>query len=216
DDDGRHTGERYPGRSMFYWFVKGIFYPFVRLYLGLTRDGLEHLPRRGPAIVVSNHVSYIDPILLGSAAPRPVHFIVLQWMFDLFLLRWFYWGMGTIPVRSEGQDSKGVKRALKLLAAGRVLGIFPEGTRSADGRLLEPRLGAAMIAALSGAPVVPAYIDGARDSMPVGSAFPAPARVHVRFGPPLRFDREAGRDRPALREFALRMLEAIRRLEPAA
>jgi 1-acyl-sn-glycerol-3-phosphate acyltransferase len=63
---------------MFYWFVKGVFYPFVRLYLDLTRDGLEHLPRRGGAIVVSNHVSYMDAILLGSASPRPVHFIVLQ------------------------------------------------------------------------------------------------------------------------------------------
>jgi 1-acyl-sn-glycerol-3-phosphate acyltransferase len=202
---------------MFYWFVKGIFFPFVRLYLGLTREGLEHLPRRGPAIVVSNHVSYMDAIILGSASPRPIHFIVLRWMYDLLLIRWFYWGMGTIPVRAEGQDAKGIKQALRLLASGRILGIFPEGTRSADGRLSEPRPGAAMIAALSGAPVVPAYIDGARDSLPVGSSFPSPARVHVRFGPPLCFQRDrrqAGRE--ALQEFAGAMVEAIRRLEPAA
>ncbi|HXH28666.1 MAG TPA: 1-acyl-sn-glycerol-3-phosphate acyltransferase, partial [Candidatus Polarisedimenticolia bacterium] len=67
---------------MFYWFVKGVFYPFVRLYLRMTRDGTEHVPRRGPAIVICNHVSYIDAIVLGSAAPRPLHFIVLQWMYD--------------------------------------------------------------------------------------------------------------------------------------
>ncbi len=203
---------------MFYWFVKGIFYPFVRLYLGLTRDGLEHLPRRGPAIVVSNHVSYMDSILLGSASPRPVHFIVLRWMFDMLLIRWFYWGMGTIPVRAEGQqDARGIKRAVQVLASGRVLGIFPEGTRSADGRLGEARLGAAMIAALSGAPVVPAYIDGARESMPVGRFFPRPACIHVRFGPPLRFTGRRGRrDRDALQGFAREMADAIRRLEPAA
>ncbi len=201
---------------MFYWFVKGIFHPFARLYLGLTRDGLEHLPRRGPAIVICNHASYIDPILLGSASPRPIHFVVLQWMYDLLLLRWFYWGMATIPVRGEGQDSKGVKRALRALTRGRVVGIFPEGTRSADGAVRDTRPGAAMIAALSGAPVVPAYIDGARESLPVGGRFPLPVRVHVRFGPPLRFTRHAGRrDRDSLLDFSRQMLEAIRRLEPA-
>jgi 1-acyl-sn-glycerol-3-phosphate acyltransferase len=202
---------------MFYWFVKAIFFPFAHLYLGMTRDGLEHLPRRGPAIVVSNHASYVDAIILGTAAPRPIHFLVLQWMYDLLLIRWFYWGMGTIAVSGEGRDSKGIKRALRLLASGRVLGVFPEGSRSADGTLSEPRLGAAMIAALSGAPVVPAFIDGARDSLPVGDFFPKPARIHVRFGRPLRFDK--GRDgggREALGAFSQKMLDAIRRLEPSA
>ena len=202
---------------MFYWFVKGIFYPFVRLYLGLTRDGLEHFPRQGPAIVICNHTSYADPILLGSAAPRAIHFVVLQWMYDLLLLRWFYWGMGTIPVRGTGQDSKGVRRAVRVLASGGVLGIFPEGSRSADGRLAETRPGAAMIAALSGAPVVPAYIDGARDSLPVGGSWPGPARIHVRFGPSFRYqpgERRLGRE--SLVDFARRMEEAIRRLEPGS
>ncbi len=197
---------------MFYWFVKGIFFPFARLYMGLTRDGLEHLPRRGPAIVVSNHASYMDAIILGSAAPRPIHFVVLQSMYDRLLIRWFYWGMGTIPVRAEGQDSGSIKRAVRLLSTGAILGVFPEGGRSADGILSEPRLGAAMIAALSGAPVVPACIDGARDCLPVGGAFPKPARIHVRFGSPLRFDRRSGDSRESLALFAKEMLEAIRRL----
>jgi 1-acyl-sn-glycerol-3-phosphate acyltransferase len=202
---------------MFYWFVKGLFYPFARLYLGLTREGLEHLPRRGPAVVVCNHASYMDPILLGSAAPRPLHFMVLQWMYDLFLIRWFYWGMGTIPVRGKGQDSRGVKRALRILSRGDAVAIFPEGTRSADGRISRTRRGAAMIAAVSGAPVVPAYIDGARVSLPVGGRFPRPARVHVRFGPPLRFRRDATRgDREALLEFAETVQRAIADLGPVA
>lgn len=202
---------------MFYWFVKGVFYPFVRLYLGLSREGLEHLPRRGAVLVVCNHASYMDPILLGSAAPRPLHFMVLRWMYDLMLIRWFYWGMGTIPVRGQGQDSRGVKRALRILARGDAVAIFPEGTRSADGRINRARPGAAMIAALSGAPVVPAYIDGARDSLPVGGRFPRPARVHVRFGPPLLFRRDPARaDREVLLEFADTVQRAIAGLEPAA
>jgi 1-acyl-sn-glycerol-3-phosphate acyltransferase len=201
---------------MFYWFVKGIFHPFVRLYLGLTREGLEHVPRRGAAILICNHASYMDPILLGSATPRAIHFVVLRWMYDLILLRWFYWGMGTIPVRGSGQDTHGIKRAIHALSRGRVVGIFPEGTRSQDGSLRETRPGAAMIAALSGAPVVPVYIDGARESLPVGGRFPAPARIHVRFGPPLCFARDRARaDREVLIEFSRQMLDAIRSLEPA-
>jgi 1-acyl-sn-glycerol-3-phosphate acyltransferase len=201
---------------MFYWFVKGIFYPFVRLYLGLTRDGLEHLPRRGPAIIASNHVSYMDAILLGSAAPRPIHFIVLQWMYDLLFLRWFYWGMGTIPVRA-GRDAHGLRQAVRTLQSGRLVGLFPEGSRSEDGRFGETQPGAALLAALSGVPVVPAFIDGAGESMPVGGAIPRPARVHVRFGPPLRFSEgKTTRDREALQAFGRRLEEAIRSLEPAA
>ena len=202
---------------MFYWFVKGMLHPFVRLYLRLTREGLEHLPRTGPAIIVANHSSYADPVVLGAASPRPIHFIVLQRMFDMVLLRWFYWGMGTIPVRLEGQDSRGIKRALRVLSRGRVLGVFPEGTRSPDGKVGEARPGAAMIAALSGAPVVPAYIEGARDVLPVGAGFPRPIRVNVRFGPPLYFERHRGRQgREALLGFSQAMIDAVRRLEPAS
>lgn len=198
---------------MFYWFVKGIVYPFAQLYLGLRRSGLEHLPRRGPAIVVCNHSSYMDPVVLGSASPRPVHFIVLQWMYDLLLLRWFYWGMGTIPVRAAGTDSMAIRRALAALRRGRVVGIFPEGSRSPDGRMREARPGVALIAALSGAPVVPACIEGASDSLPVGGRFPLPANVSVRFGPALQFTREEGsRDRDQLRRFALAVEGAIREL----
>lgn len=201
---------------MFYWFVKGVFYPFVRLYLGLTRDGTEHLPRRGSAIVISNHASYMDAILLGSASPRPIRFIVLRWMYDLVFLRWFYWGMGTIPVRA-GTDARGLKRAVRALREGRIVGVFPEGTRSPDGRVGEARPGAALLAAWTGAPVVPAYIDGARESMPVGGRFPKPARIHVRFGPPIRLDAGRGlRERGGVAEFTRRMETALRALEPGA
>lgn len=199
---------------MFYWFVKGVFYPFVRLYLDLTRDGLQHLPRRGGAIVVSNHVSYMDAILLGSASPRPIQFIVLQWMYDLLLLRWFYWGMGTIPVRA-GTDARGIRRALRVLRDGRLVGVFPEGTRSPDGQVGDAQPGVALLAALSGVPVVPVFIAGARESMGVGSGFPRPARIHVRFGPALAFPQgRSARDRQALGEFARRVAQAIRDLDP--
>ncbi len=200
---------------MFYWFVKGIFHPFVRLYLGLTREGIDHLPRKGPGIVVCNHASYMDPIILGSAAPRRLRFMVLQWMYDLLLIRWFYWGMGTVPVRSEGQDARAIRSALRVLGSGGLLAIFPEGTRSADGRLIDPRPGAALIATMAGVPVIPAWIDGARQSLPVGGRFPKPARIHVRFGPPLACPLNGARDRETLGAFSAAMHEAIRRLEPA-
>jgi 1-acyl-sn-glycerol-3-phosphate acyltransferase len=124
--------------------------------------------------------------------------------------------MGTIPVRAEGQDSRAIRTALRTLASGGMLAIFPEGTRSPDGRMIDPRPGAALIATMSGAPVIPAFIDGARRSMPVGGRFPKPARIHVRFGPPLTCPPAAGRDRESIAAFSAALHEAIRRLEPAA
>src|SRR5207249_11352366 len=106
----------------------------------------------------------------------------------------------------------GAAGALVRARAGRLPGRNAQRRRAAQ----RAASGAAMIAALSGAPVVPAYIDGARESMPVGGRFPAPARVHVRFGRPLRFEAGGRRDRDALQAFAQAMLDAIRRLEPAA
>src|SRR5262249_10114760 len=101
---GRHARR---GKGMVYWFLKGICCPFGHFYSRRTRGGLEHLRGRGPVIVVSTHASSADAIILGSASPRPIHFIVLQKMYALLFIRWFYWGMGTIPVRAEGQASKG-------------------------------------------------------------------------------------------------------------
>ena len=151
---------------MFYTFVKWFCFPLVRIYLRLRVEQEEWIPRRGAALIVANHASFLDPIVLGSACPRKIHFIVLQSMYDLYRLRWFYWGMQAIPVRAEENDSRAIRQALQCLRRGDLVGIFPEGGRSEDGTLQAGKPGAALLAAVSGVPVVPSHIVGARDGRP--------------------------------------------------
>ena len=201
---------------MFYAFVKLFFRPLVRIYLRLRTTGAGNVPLRGPALIVANHASFLDPIVLGSACPRRIHFIVLQSMYDWWRLRWFYWGMQTIPVRADEGDPRAVKQALSRLRRGDLVGIFPEGGRSRDGVLHPPKPGAALLAAASGVPVIPAHIHGARDAWRPGSRFPVPGRVRVRFGEAVRFEsgKKKRRDREAMEDFSGRLMEAIANLSP--
>ncbi|HET6373704.1 MAG TPA: lysophospholipid acyltransferase family protein, partial [Candidatus Polarisedimenticolia bacterium] len=119
-------------------------------------------------------------------------------------LTWFYALMGTIPVADGTPDPGALKSALKVLSGGGVVGIFPEGQRVPDGSTAQWKAGAALIAARSGVPVVPAAIIGAHRAMPIGSIFPRPYTVRVVFGPPLVFPPWQGRrpTREQLEEFA--------------
>jgi 1-acyl-sn-glycerol-3-phosphate acyltransferase len=199
---------------MFYTFVKMFFAPLVRIYLRLQVQGREVVPARGPAIVVANHASFLDPIVLGSACPRKIHFIVLQSMYEWWRLRWFYWGMQTIPVRAGEADPRAIRHALSRLKAGHVVGVFPEGGRSGDGVLQEGKVGAALLAAWSGAPVIPCFIRGAYESLPRGSLFPTPGRVSVKFGAMLRFPggERGKRERSDLENFSAEILASVARL----
>ena len=196
---------------MFYAFVKLFFRPLVRIYLRLRTEGAANVPLRGPALIAANHASFLDPIVLGSACPRKIHFIVLQSMYDWWRLRWFYWGMQTIPVRADEGDPRAVRQALSRLRSGDLVGIFPEGGRSGDGRPRPPRAGAALLAAASGAPVIPVRIEGAGAAWRPGTWFPLPGAVRVRFGEALRFggEKRERRDREAMEEFSRRLMEAI-------
>jgi 1-acyl-sn-glycerol-3-phosphate acyltransferase len=131
--------------------------------------------------------------------------------YGLKRLTWFYNMMGTIPVAYDVPDPGAMKAALRTIREGGVVGIFPEGQRMRDGNLGEGKAGAAMIAARSGAPVVPAAIIGAHRVMPVGSAFPRPYRIRVVFGEPIRFPPHEGRRPPReqLDAFADRIMQSI-------
>jgi 1-acyl-sn-glycerol-3-phosphate acyltransferase len=196
---------------MYYLLVKSVFWLPVRFYFRIRVVGRQKIPRPGPLVVVANHTSFLDPILLGSAFPRIIHFFVLQKMYDLMSLCWFYVGMGTIPVGGESGDHQALRIAMKALDRGQVLGIFPEGSRSHDGRLGIGKLGAAYIAAKSGAPILPAHIAGAFEAMPPGTRFPRPCPIRVSFGEPIRFEVPAGRRvaRSDLVRFADRLQQSI-------
>ncbi|MCI0585072.1 MAG: 1-acyl-sn-glycerol-3-phosphate acyltransferase [Chloroflexi bacterium] len=198
-------------RAAFYWLIKTIAWPITRTYVRLRVTGSENVPRSGGCIVVANHASYADAIVLGSAFPRRIVFMITEPIYRLMRLRWFYYMMGTIPVSSGEADPSAMKVALRTLRDGGVIGIFPEGQRISDGALGEGKAGAAMLAARSGALVIPVALIGTREVMPVGSLLPRPHPVRVVIGKPLRFAARSGRrpTRQEIDDFAGDLMNAI-------
>jgi 1-acyl-sn-glycerol-3-phosphate acyltransferase len=193
---------------MLYAFLKPIAVFLMRMLFRLEARGTEHVPRTGPLLLVANHSSVLDPPLVGGMAPRPLTFLAKAELFDIPLFGALIRGVNAHPLRREGADSAALRTALRVLDGGGALLVFPEGTRGPEGVLREPKAGAAMLAILSGAPVVPAYIKGSGGAWPKGRALPRPAKVVITFGPPLTFQRAAGTDRKAHYEATSRALMA--------
>src|SRR5215472_362013 len=186
----------------------------MRLWLGLRVTGLEHVPATGPALLVSNHQSILDPPLIGGATPRQIFFLAKAELFQIPLFGRLIRALHARPVRREGSDPSALKTAARLLEEGKALLVFPEGTRSIDGRLGEAKPGIGMLAVVSGAPVIPAYISGTLESLPKGAIRPRRSQVSVRFGPALHFKALTGeRRKERYRDAANEMMRAITQLK---
>jgi 1-acyl-sn-glycerol-3-phosphate acyltransferase len=198
-------------RPLFYWTIKTIAWPVTRVYVRLRVQGRRHVPTEGPCIVVANHASYLDAVVLGSAFPRRISFLITSPIYNMLRLRWFYYMMGAIPVAPDTPDPGALKAALRTLRRGGVVGIFPEGQRMENGQLGSGKGGVALLASRSGAPVVPAAIVGAHRAMPVGAMFPRPHPIRVVFGEPMWFRPVNGAraTREQLNAFAVDVMRAI-------
>ena len=185
---------------MFYWVVKAILGPFLEFLFRPWAEGIENVPREGPAILASNHLSFADHFFGPLPLPRKVTFLAKAEYFTGrglkgLLSKAFFRGVGQIPVdRAGGQASeRALATGLRVLADGRLLGIYPEGTRSPDGRLHRGKTGVARLALESGAPVIPTAMVGTFELMPPGRLWPRlRIRPGVRFGKPLDFSRYSG------------------------
>ena len=176
---------------MLYAILKPIAYALMRLLFRLEGRGLEHVPARGPVLLVANHSSLLDPPLVGGVAPRPVAFLAKAELFGVPLFGRLIHALNARPVRREGADASALRTALRTLSGGAALLVFPEGTRGDEGALREAKAGAGMLAVLSGAPVVPVYISGSGRAWPRGQRLPQRGKIVVTFGPPLRFETDA-------------------------
>jgi cytidylate kinase len=179
-----------PERSRFYALMRMLAVGVMRAMFRLEAQGTEHIPRRGPALLVSNHSSLLDPPLVGGACPRQLTFLAKAELFGVPGFGRLIHALNARPVRREGADAAALRVALRVLEQGGALLVFPEGTRGAEGELREAKPGAALLAVMSGAP------------------------VRVAFGPPLRFPRPAGGDRKDYYDSVSRdMMAAIAQLQ---
>lgn len=156
--------------------------PMFRLYFRGKVHGAERIPREGKLIVVSNHASDFDPPLLSSCMRRPVAFMAKEELFDVPVLKDAIRLYGAYPVKRGSPDRSAIRAALDALERGWAAGLFLEGTRTPDGRIYNPKLGAAMIAAKTNAPLLPVCLWGTQAIVPKGSTIPRPVPVTVRIG----------------------------------
>ena len=178
--------------------------------------GQDHVPVDGPVIIAANHLSHIDPAFIMTATPRPVTYLSKQEHFDGRLRRALFSRMGVIPVNRDAGGSDALAEVEAILRGGGVVGIFPEGTRSRDGKMGRGRTGVARLAAATGAAVVPVAIRETDRVIPVGKRVPRLwRRFYYEFGEPLYFTaKEANRE--ALREFTDEIMDAITTLSEEA
>ena len=174
-----------PGGSRGYRLAKVTLSGPLRFAYRVEVEGLNHLPDRGPVILAANHRSFMDSVFLALTSPRPIAFVAKAEYFDHPLTRWLFRGTGQIPLRRG--TASGARHALDaasdVLAHGGILGIYPEGTRSRDGKLHRGNPGPARLALKSGAPIVPVGLIGTEAVQGPGERLPHPFRtVKVRFG----------------------------------
>jgi 1-acyl-sn-glycerol-3-phosphate acyltransferase len=207
---------------LFYWLLKWVFIgPALRLVFRPRTEGAENVPSVGPAILASNHLSYADWLFMPLTLPRRVTFVAKAEYFTSpgikgWFQKSFFSGAGQVPIDRSGADAAAgaLLSAKRILANGELFGIYPEGTRSHDGRLYRGKTGVARLALEMKVPVIPVVVVGTNVVAPPGKKFGSFTRPLVRFGKPLDFSRYEGLedDRYILRSVTDEIMYEIMRL----
>ncbi len=209
-----------PRPGAIYFLGRVVLRPLFWLLYRPRIVGRDNVPERGPVLLASNHLASLDTVIIPTSAARPVQFLIKSSYFtgSGFLgrfKRWFFTSIGGVPVyRATGRDARAALDAgASILRAGSVFAVFPEGTRSRDGKLHAGHGGAAWMARDTGAAVVPVGLIGTGTVKPLSHLLPGRPRLEVRFGEPLDLaDLEGVPDGKARREITERMMAAIARL----
>jgi 1-acyl-sn-glycerol-3-phosphate acyltransferase len=172
-------------KRWWYSFSRIVMWCVAKVYFRYNYRGGEHVPREGPVVVLCNHQSNLDPVLLGIACPRQLSFLARETLF----VGWFAWlirSFDAIPIDRDGTSLGGIRATLRRLKKGDAVLLFPEGTRTRNGELQNLKPGFAALVRRSSATIVPAAMDGAFAAMPRGVVFPRPAKIALQFGQSIR------------------------------
>jgi 1-acyl-sn-glycerol-3-phosphate acyltransferase len=201
-----------------YGILRAFLTPFLMILFRPKVKGLRHVPASGPLIIASNHLSFSDSIFMPLVVPRKVTFLAKSEYFTSpgpkgLLKKLTFIALGQVPVdRSGGRRSEAALiTGLKVLAEGKCLGIYPEGTRSPDGRLYKGRTGIARLAIESGAPIIPVAMFNTEKIQPTGTVVPKVMRVKMIFGEPMYFDGDST-DLQYLREVTDQIMSTIQEM----
>src|SRR4051812_18475489 len=202
---------------MAYWVLKLLLTPVLRFFWRVRVEGIEHIPDDGPAILAGNHISFSDSIFLPLVLRRRVTFVAKAEYFDDPKTAWFFRAVGQIPIKREGGSAsqRALDSAREVLDGEGLFGIYPEGTRSPDGRLYKGHTGVARLAMQTAAPVIAVAMIGTKEAQPIGQVKPnffMP--ITVRFSKPLDFSRYIDRadDPLVLRQITDEIMFELREL----
>lgn len=173
--------------------MKGIGYLFIQLFLRalgilgarIRVYGRENIPEKGGVIIASNHQSYADPVILGTGSDRPLKYLARETLFRFAPFAALIRAFGAIEIKRGAADRTAMNRVVELLNAGNAVVMFPEGTRTRDGKIGPVKAGALVIARRANAPVVPAVIRGAFEAWPRKRPLPRLHEIKVAFGKPM-------------------------------
>ena len=172
-----------PRQSFFYGCVSYLFvFPIFRLLFRGQTIGISNLPKVGGVVVVSNHGSHLDPPILGHALGRPVAFMAKSELFKVPILSFIISACGAYPVKRGAGDREAIRNASNRLSQGWATGVFLDGTRQENGRVNDPKAGAALLAARTNSPILPVAIVNSHRAFPKGSLFPRFVSIHLRVG----------------------------------
>lgn len=185
---------------------------FARIYHRVNVVSPQRLPKQGPAILICNHISGLDPMLIQSVCPRLIVWMMAREYYEIPVLKSIFRTVEAIPVDRGGRDLAATRSALRALEAGRLLGVFPEGRIEKTRDLLPFQTGVALMAVKAGVPVYPVYLDGTQRGKTMPQAFAYPNVAAIAFGPEVGFDRSST-SKEVLQAATDRFVEAIQRLK---
>lgn len=194
------SGERPTSRNAVWWSIQYVLQLLFAGWLRYRARGVDRLPIEGGGLILSNHQSFLDPLLIGLPLKRPVSFLARDTLFRVPVVGWVLRNTYVMPLNREGGATAGIRETLRRMEAGYLVGVFPEGTRSEDGRLGDFKPGFAALLRRSDQPVYPVGIAGAHRALGRKRAWLSPSRVCVVFGEPLdpaRLAELCGRGREA-------------------
>jgi len=200
---------------MTFWYLLGysLSKGIAKTFFNYQVIGAENIIEEGPCIIAANHASFFDPPLAGVACQRAIHYLARKSLLDWPVLGGILPELNVIPVDQKNADRSALMAAIRVVRAGGAILVFPEGTRSADGRLQAAQPGVGMIVAKTGAPVVPMRIFGSFEAFPRNRKFPRSVTISVVVGKPLKFSPEEISKRDVYQKTSDRIMDAVARLE---
>ena len=181
----RPAPSRSVAKRLWYAFLHFVCRLLATLLFQVRVSGRDFVPREGGVLVLSNHQSHFDPVLIGLACDRRLNYLARETLFGFTPFRWLIESLDAIPIDREGLGLAGLKETLRRLKAGEPVLIFPEGTRSRDGEMAPLKPGFSALARRANVPLLPVAIEGAYEAWPRRRLLPGTATIHIQFGEPL-------------------------------